>query len=341
MGVYGYNLFESVMFRITMRALIFGGAGFIGSELAAKLLSSGNSVTVFDSLYTGKMENLLACTGSGGFTFIKGDMRNLDEVKNALKGKDFDSIYHLAANADIRGGMENTKLDLEFNAITTINCLEAMRHASAKKIIFTSSSAVYGEPAVFPTPESYGPLRPTSLYGASKLAAEGYVSAFCEDFGMQSWIFRFVNVLGAKNNHGVVGDFIRKLKRDSSRLEILGNGKQRKSCVHVSDCVSGILSGVSQGREKTNFYNIGNDDWAAVDEIANQVCAAMGLKGVEYLHTGGERGWLGDMPFVFLDNKKLKSAGWKPSLASAQAVFTAAKEMLAAQDMADKHKKHF
>jgi len=324
-----------------MRAIVFGGAGFIGSELAAALLARGDEVAVFDSLYTGKMENLSSCSDKQGFSFIKGDMRNYDEVKKALSSNSFDIAYHLAANADIRGGMENTKLDLEFNTATTINCLEAMRHSSTKKIAFTSSSAVYGEPAVFPTPENYGPLRPTSLYGASKLAAEGYVSAFCEDFGMHSWIFRFVNVLGAKNNHGVVGDFIRKLSRDPKKLEILGNGKQRKSCVHASDCVSGIMSGVSYGKDKTNFYNIGNDDWAAVDQIADEVTRAMGLSGVKYEHTGGERGWLGDMPFVFLDNKKLRSTGWKPSMNSAKAVFTAAKEMILARDISDKHSKHF
>lgn len=325
-----------------MRALVFGGAGFIGSELAAKLLLEGNDVTVFDSLYTGKMENLSGCLGKKGFKFVKGDMRNLPEVKKAVSELDAgDTIYHLAANADIRGGMENTFLDFEHNAITTYNALEAMRLCDVKKIAFTSSSAVYGEPEVYPTPESYGPLRTTSLYGASKIAAEGYVSAFCETFGMRGVIFRFVNILGAKNNHGVVGDFIRKLKKDPKKLVILGNGKQRKSCLHVSDCLTGIEAGMKSGKEKVNFYNIGNDDWAYVDQIADQVAAAMGLKGVEYEHTGGERGWAGDMPFVFLDNKKLKACGWKPMMTSQQAVFRAAKEMLAAQDLEDKHKEHY
>ena len=325
-----------------MRALVFGGAGFIGSGLAEKLLSEGSEVTVFDSLYTGKMGNLSGCSGKKGFKFIKGDMRHLEEVKKAVSelGSE-DIIYHLAANADIRGGMENTFMDFEYNAITTYNALEAMRLADVKKIVFTSSSAVYGEPTVYPTPESYGPLRPTSLYGASKIAAEGYASAFCETFGMQSWIFRFVNILGAKNNHGVVGDFIRKLKKDPKRLEILGNGKQRKSCLHVSDCLSGIEAGVRGGKESVNFFNIGNDDWVYVDQIADQVVAAMGLANVKYEHTGGERGWKGDMPFVFLDNKKLKACGWKPSMGSKQAVLRAAKEMLAAQSIEDKHKEHF
>jgi len=321
------------------RTLIFGAAGFIGSELAAKLLSEGNEVTAFDSLYTGKEENLAALMGKGGFKFIKGDMRNLEEVKAAVRGQEV--IYHLAANADIRGGMENTFLDFECNTITTYNCLEAMRLADVEKIVFTSSSAVYGEPSVFPTPESYGPLRPTSIYGASKLAAEGYISAFCETFGMQSWIFRFVNILGAKNNHGVVGDFIRKLKKDPKRLEILGNGRQRKSCLHVSDCLSGMEAGVKGAKDAVNFFNIGNDDWAYVDQIADEVVAAMGLKGVRYAHTGGERGWKGDMPFVFLDNRKLRGCGWKPTMTSREAVFRAAKEMLAAQDLEDKHRKHF
>ena len=322
-----------------MRAIVFGGAGFIGSALAAKLVSEGQEVTVFDSLYTGKMENLAGCSGKKGFKFIKGDMREPEAVKNAILGQDI--VYHLAANADIRGGMENTLLDLKFNTETTINCLEAMRRTDVKRIVFTSSSAVYGEPSVFPTPENYGPLRPTSLYGASKLAAEGYVSAFCEDFGLQSWIFRFVNILGAANNHGVVGDFIRKLKSDPKKLVILGNGKQRKSSLHVSDCLAGIEVALKQGKERTNIYNIGNDDWVYVDQIADEVCGAMKLKGVEYEHTGGERGWLGDMPFVFLDNKRLRALGWKPSMGSGQAVRRAAEEMLAAQTIEDKHKQHF
>ncbi len=322
-----------------MKAIVFGGAGFIGSELAEKLISEGNSVTVFDSMYTGKMENLSGCSSKKGFKFIKGDMRKLEEVKKALKGQDI--VYHLAANADIRGGMENTFLDFEYNAITVYNCLEAMRLADVKKIAFTSSSAVYGEPGVYPTPESYGPLRPTSLYGASKLAAEGYVSAFCETFGIQGFIFRFVNILGAKNNHGVVGDFIRKLTKDPKKLVVLGSGKQRKSCLHVSDCLTGIDAGVKHGKQAVNFYNIGNDDWAYVDQIADQVVAAMGFKNVKYEHTGGERGWAGDMPFVFLDNKKLRGCGWKPTLDSQQAVFRAAKEMLSAQSIEDKHKQHY
>ena len=321
------------------KVLVFGGAGFIGSALAAKLLSEGNEVTVFDSLYTGKIENLEACTGKKGFKFIKGDMREPKEVRTAVAGQDI--VYHLAANADIRGGMENTLLDLEYNTVTAINCLEAMRREEVKNVVFTSSSAVYGEPSVFPTPENYGPLLPTSLYGASKLAAEAYIAAFCEDFGMKSWIFRFVNILGAANNHGVVGDFIRKLKSDQKKLVILGNGKQRKSCLHINDCLAGISAGLKAGKEKVNIYNIGNGDWVYVDQIADEIVRAMGISGVEYEHTGGERGWTGDMPFVFLDNRKLREAGWTPSMNSKQAVFMAAKGMLASQSLQDKHKEHF
>ena len=322
-----------------MRCIVFGGAGFIGSFLAKRLLAEGNEVTVFDSLYTGKMENISECNGNANFKFIKADMRDLAAVTSSVFGQDI--VYHLAANADIRGGMENTFLDFEYNAITAYNALEAMRKCDVKKIMFTSSSAVYGESGVFPTPESFGPLRPTSLYGASKLAAEGYISAFCEDFGMQSWIFRFVNILGSANNHGAVGDFIRKLRKSPEKLEILGNGKQRKSCLHISDCLDGIGAGMAHGREKTSIYNIGNDDYVDVDAIAGEVCAAMGLKGVKFEHTGGERGWTGDMPFVFLDNKKLRATGWKPSMNSRAAVRKAAEEMLAAQAIDDKHGHHF
>jgi len=322
-----------------MKMLIFGGAGFIGSSFAQSLLSEGHEVEVFDSMYTGKAANLSACTEKKGFKLIKGDMRKIEEVKRVVTGQDI--IYHFVANADIRGGMENTFLDLEHNLLTTYNLLEAMRKSDVKKLVFTSSSAVYGEPSVFPTPESYGPLRPTSLYGASKLAAEGYISAFCENFGMKSFIFRPVNILGSANNHGVVGDFIRKLKRDAKGLEILGNGKQRKSCLHVSDFISGVKVAVGSGKEATNIYNIGNLDWVDVDGIANQVARAMELKGVKYSHTGGERGWPGDMPFVFLDTKKLCACGWQPKLNSGQAVFLAAKEMLRAFDIEDKHKEHY
>ncbi|MFA4982703.1 MAG: NAD-dependent epimerase/dehydratase family protein [Candidatus Micrarchaeia archaeon] len=322
-----------------MKTIIFGGAGFIGSALAAKLHLEGHNVTVFDSLYTGKLENLAKLPGKKGFSFVKGDVRDLESVKKAMAGHEF--VYHLAANADIRGGMENTFLDFDYNAISTYKVLEAMRLCDVKKIAFTSSSAVYGEPGVFPTPETHGPLCPTSLYGASKLAAEAYVSAFCEDFGMQAWVFRFVNILGAGNNHGVVGDFIRKLKANPKKLAILGNGKQRKSSVHISDCLAGIDAGVKAGNGRTNIYNIGNDDWVYVDDIADEVCAAMGLKNVEYAHTGGERGWTGDMPFVFLDNRKLRATGWKPALNSRQSVRRAAEEALASQSIEDKHKKHF
>jgi len=322
-----------------MKAIIFGGAGFIGSALAARLHSEGNEVTAFDSLYTGKLGNLEPLQGKKGFEFVKGDARNIDEIKKALNGKD--RVYHLVANADIRGGMENTFLDFEYNAISTYKILEAMRLCDVKEIVFTSSSAVYGEPSIFPTPETYGPLRPTSLYGASKLAAEAYVSAFCEDFGMRSWVFRFVNILGSANNHGVVGDFIRKLRADQKKLVILGDGKQRKSSIHIKDCISGMEAAVKYGKETTNIYNIGNDDYATVDEIADAVVRAMGLTDVKYEHTGGVRGWTGDMPFVFLDNRKLRATGWKPSMGSKETVFCAAKEMLSAQSISDKHEKHF
>ena len=323
----------------SQRIVLFGGAGFIGSALAARLLDQGHEVVVFDSLYTGKKENLAACEINPGFKFIKADMRKLPAVRSAIKGADI--VYHLAANADIRGGMENTYLDLDMNFITTYNLLEAMRHEDVKRIVFTSSSAVYGEPSVFPTPESYGPLIPTSIYGASKSASESYICAFCEAFGYSSVILRFVNILGSGNNHGVVGDFIRKLKENPNTLHILGDGHQRKSSLHISDCLSAIELAVSKSKDKVGLYNFGNDDYATVDDIARIVCEEMGLRGVKFTYAGGPRGWIGDMPFVFLDNRKIKSLGWKPKYNSSQAVRQAAHEMLALQDIADKHTKHF
>lgn len=323
----------------SQRIVLFGGAGFIGSALAAQLLGQGHEVTVFDSLYTGKKENLAPFEKNPNFKFIKADMRKLPDVRKAVKGADI--AYHLAANADIRGGMENTYLDLDMNFITTYNLLEAMRHEDVKRIVFTSSSAVYGEPSVFPTPENYGPLIPTSIYGASKLASESYISAFCEAFGYSATILRFVNILGSGNNHGVVGDFIRKLKSNPSELHILGDGKQRKSSLHISDCLSAIELAVSKSKDKVGIYNFGNNDYIEVDDIARIVCEEMKLRGVKFTYAGGPRGWIGDMPFVFLDNSKIKSLGWKPKYNSSQAVRQAAHEMLAIQDLGDKHKQHF
>ncbi|MEM2963182.1 MAG: NAD-dependent epimerase/dehydratase family protein [Candidatus Anstonellales archaeon] len=316
-----------------MRIIVIGGAGFIGSEMAGFLIDKGHHVSVIDNLRTGK-ERYITEAGKGKINFIYGDILNLQKVREAIR--EVDAVFHFAANADIRGGMENTFLDLEQNLIGTYNVLEAMRQEGVKKIVFASSSGIYGEPEKIPTPESYGPLFPTSLYGASKLGAEGYISAFCEAFGIQAWIFRLVNIVGARNSHGVIGDFIRKLRKNPHKLEILGNGKQQKSYLHVSDCISAIYFAFNKANNKINVFNLGNEDTISVKEVADIVCEEMGLKDVTYSYTGGERGWIGDAPTVLLSVEKLKQLGFKFSGNSASAVRRATREMLKETEIYDK-----
>ncbi|MEM0358665.1 MAG: NAD-dependent epimerase/dehydratase family protein [Candidatus Hadarchaeales archaeon] len=300
-----------------MKVLVTGGAGFIGSHLVDKLLKEGHEVTVYDNLSWGKEEFLKEHYGEKNFRFLKGDLLDSSSLRKAVKGQEF--IHHLAANPDIRKGAEETELDLKQNVLTTFNLLEAMRACGVKQIAFSSSSTVYGEARTLPTPEDYGPLLPISLYGASKLAAEGLISAYCHTFGFRAWIFRFANIVGPRQTHGVIVDFIEKLRKNPEELEILGDGNQNKSYLWVEDCVEAMLLAVERSTENPAIFNLGNTDRTTVRRVAEIVCEEMGLQP-RFRFTGGRRGWVGDVPEMLLDITKICSLGWRPRYSSEEAV---------------------
>lgn len=309
-----------------MRILVTGGAGFIGSNLAKSLFDHGHVVTVYDNLSLGVREFLDEIEGRKGFRFIEGDLLDVGLLEQTMKGQE--AVFHLAANSDISKGRLYTDTDLRQGTLVTYNVLEAMRKAEVRQILFASSSVIYGEPKVFPTPENYGPLLPISLYGASKLACEGLISAFCHNYGLQAWIFRFANICGSHGTHGAFVDFLRKLQKNPHCLEVLGDGNQSKPYLHVSDCVQGMLFGWNNAPESVNFFNLGCKGSTAVHNLARQVVAATGLTSVEVAYTGGERGWPGDVPQVQLDCSKLEQLGWSASMSSDEAVSLAARQLV-------------
>jgi UDP-glucose 4-epimerase len=251
------------------------------------------------------------------FEFAKVDILELERLKTEFAG--FDVVFHFAANADIRRGLKDTWRDIEQNTIATYNILEAMRVNGLKKIVFASSAAVYGEPDVFPTPEDV-PLIQTSFYGASKAAGEALIQAFCEGFGFTSWIYRFVSVVGERHPHGVTFDFYHKLQKDPTRLEIIGDGTQRKSYMYIGDCIDGIMLGFEKGTEKVNIFNLGWENYINVTKVADIVTDELGLKNVKYDYTGGSRGWVGDSPLVHLSIEKIKKLGWQPKISSEEGI---------------------
>ena len=300
-----------------MRTFITGGAGYIGSHLADRLLEEGNHVTVFDNFSTGQHRFLQQANTSEKFKLIKGDLLDEKELQKAMANQDF--VFHLAANADVRFGTQHPCKDLEQNTIVTQNVLEAMRILGINKIVFSSTGSVYGEASVFPTPEEAPFPVQTSFYAASKLASEGLITAYCEGFGFQSWIFRFVSILGERYTHGHVFDFYRKLKADPSRLKVLGNGKQRKSYLYIQDCIDALLLAMEKSGEKVNIFNLGLDEYCEVNDSIKWICEELGVKPIlEY--TGGDRGWIGDNPFIFLDTKKMQSLSWEPKLSIKESV---------------------
>jgi len=310
------------------RYFITGGAGFIGSHLVDRLTNRG-AVTVYDNLSTGKKEFIQQHLGSGNFHFIEADLLDLDALNKAIANHDV--VFHLAANPDVRAGLTNTRLDLEQGTLTTYNLLEAMRLNEIGKIVFASSSTVYGEAGIKPVSEDYGPLLPISLYGAGKLACEGLISAFCHLFDMQAWIFRFANVVGARASHGVIFDFINKLKQNPEELEILGDGTQEKPYLYIDDCIDGILFGFEHSQERVNVLNLGSDSSTNVAAIANMLVEAMGLSNVKFSYTGGNRGWRGDIPQVRFDITKIRNLGWKPRYSSDEAVRRAMRDIITIQ----------
>lgn len=289
------------------KAFITGGAGFIGSHVVRELIAQNKLVVVYDNFSTGKAEFLPKA--APGLTIVRGDVQDLPKLTASMKGCDF--VFHFQANADVRRGMKNTRVDLEQNTVTTWNVLEAMRENGIKGIAFASSATIYGEPDVFPTPENYAPEQ-TSLYGASKLAGEAMIQAYCEYFEMRCFIFRFVSWIGEHYTHGIVFDVMKKLSVDRTRLPLLGDGTQRKSYLYVKDGVRGIMLAIEKSKAQKNVYNLGHDTFITVVEVANIILDELGLKGVPLDFAGGKRGWLGDSPLVHLDTSKIKALSWKP-----------------------------
>jgi len=300
-----------------MKTFVTGAAGFIGSNLVDRLLADGHTVTGFDNLSSGRESFLNDAIRSPGFRLVRGDLLDTGALTGAMDGVDV--VFHLAANADVRFGTNHPTRDLEQNTICTSNVLEAMRATGTRRIVFSSTGSVYGEATVFPTPENAPFPVQTSLYGASKLACEGLIAAYCEGFGFTAYIFRFVSILGERYTHGHVYDFHRQLLSDPGRLKVLGNGRQRKSYLYVQDCVSGIVTALEKSDSKVNIFNLGTDEYCEVNDSISWIADHLGLKpDLEY--TGGDRGWIGDSPFIFLDCRKIRSLGWKPLLSIREGV---------------------
>ena len=306
--------------------LVTGGAGFIGSHLVDSLVSMGNSVRVLDNFSSGKEEFLEHHKDNEKVEIIRADLLDLESVKVAMKG--IETVHHLAANPDIRLGTEVTDTDLKQGTIATYNVLEAMRHNGVKRISFSSSSAVYGEANVMPTPETYGPILPISLYGASKLASEALISSWCGTFGGEAWIHRFANIVGTRGTHGVIFDFIHKLKNNPNRLEVLGNGLQEKSYMSAEDCVKAMVHLIQHDSGNVSLYNLGTGDTCSVRRIAEIVVEESGLQNVSIEYTGGDRGWAGDVPKTSLDAERLFSTGFEPTMHSEDAIRYTAKELI-------------
>jgi UDP-glucose 4-epimerase len=309
-----------------VKAFVTGGSGFIGSHLVDRLMTEGVEVTVYDNLISGKKEFIERHVGRTNFHFIKADLLDFDVLKKAMKGHEI--IWHLAANTDIPGGNKITDLDLKNCTVATRNVLEAMKQLGVSKILFSSSSTVYGDAPAVPLRETFGPLLPISLYGAGKLACEGLISAYCHLFNMQAWIFRFGNVLGARMGHGVIYDFIHKLKRNPKELEILGDGNQEKNYFLVEECLDGMLFALQHSDKQYDVFNLGCESTVKVNAIAQIVVGEMGLKDVKFRYTGGKRGWPGDAPVVIYDVSKMKGLGWEAKQTSSEAVRLAARRLI-------------
>ena len=301
-----------------MRALVTGGAGFIGSHLVDELVDAGYSVKIIDNLSSGNLALVNHQIAAGNAEFIEGDITSIDDVLQATK--EVDVVFHMAANPDIRLGTQVTDTDLKQGTIATYNILEAMRINNVNKIVFASSSVVYGEDAPMPTPESFGPCLPISLYGASKVGSEGLITRWVGTFDFQAWIFRFANIIGNRGTHGVIFDFIHKLKRDNSRLEVLGNGLQEKSYMEVKDCVRGMMNIFNTSTSPINLYNLGSHDTCSVRRIAEIVVEETGCRDATIEYTGGDRGWAGDIPRAMLSIEKMLSTGYDVKYNSEAAV---------------------
>lgn len=300
-----------------MRVFVTGAAGFVGSHVVDRMLADGHGVTGYDNFSTGKARFLADAGRNPGFTLVEGDLLDVETLGRAIGGADL--VFHMAANADVRFGLEHPRKDLEQNTIATFNVLEAMRAHGVKTIAFASTGSVYGEAAVFPTLEDAAFPIQTSLYGASKLACEGLIAAYAEGYGMRGFIFRFVSLLGERYTHGHVFDFTQRLLADPLRLHILGDGKQRKSYLYVGDCIDAMVTAIDRADGKVNVFNLGTDEYCRVDDSVGWISARLGAAPIR-TYSGGERGWVGDNPFIFLDTTRIRALGWRPTLDIRQGV---------------------
>jgi UDP-glucose 4-epimerase len=293
------------------KVFVTGAAGFIGSNLVDRLLAAGHDVVGWDNFSTGQEDFLTGASARPNFQLVRGDNLDLPALKVAMRGCDF--VFHLAANADVRFGTNHPRRDLEQNTLATFNVLEAMRANHVGRIAFSSTGSIYGEPEVFPTPEGCPFPVQTSLYGASKLAGEGLIAAYCTGFGFQGYVFRFVSILGERYTHGHVFDFLAKLLDNPHQIEVLGDGTQRKSYLYVQDCIDAMFTVIDRAGESFNVYNLGTEEYCAVGDSLGWICQHLGVQPARR-YTGGSRGWIGDSPFIFLDTSRVRALGWRPKL---------------------------
>lgn len=312
-----------------MRALVTGGAGFIGSHLSEALSKMGHDLIIFDNLSSGTKQNISHLLNKNKeVKLLIGDCTNINDVKNAIK--DVDVVFHFAANPEVRLELNDPQTCFHQNIFATYILLEEFRKSNAQTIVFASTSTVYGDAKLIPTPEDYSPLEPISIYGASKLASEALITSYAHIYKKRAIILRLANIIGSRSKHGVIIDFINKLKKNPKELEILGDGKQNKSYLYIDDCVDAILKAFYSAKQRVEVFNIGSEDQINVSRIAEIVCEEMGLRNVRFNFTGGinGRGWVGDVKNMLLDISKLKSKGWKPKYNSEQAVRLTAKSIL-------------
>ncbi len=313
------------------KILVTGGAGFIGSHLVDALIPKGANVSVLDNITGGTLQNIKQWYGNPNFNFIKGDLVNSADLAKIEKTR-FETVFHFAANPEVRIGSTNPNIHFQQNIVTTHNLLEFLRKTgNSPTLIFTSTSTVYGEPAKMPTPEDYAPLKPISTYGASKLACEALISAYAYTYGFKAIIYRLANIVGPRSKHGVIYDFIQKLKTNPKELEILGDGTQNKSYLYVTDCIQAMLTGLEKTKSQVEIYNVGSEDQITVKTIADLVIEELNLKNVKLKLTGGVdggRGWKGDVKNMLLDIGKTKGLGWKPKHNTRQAIRKATQQAI-------------
>ena len=291
------------------KILVTGCAGFVGSNLVDLLLQKNFTIMGIDNLSTGRKKNLNKAIKNKNFQFIKCDLLNFNQNKKLFKN--IDTVFHLAANADVRHGVDNPRKDLDQNTIVTFNVLESMRINKVKKIIFSSTGSIYGETKTIPTPENVNFPIQTSFYGASKLACEGLIQAYCDHYKFQSWIFRFVSILGERYSHGHVYDFYKKLLKNKKNLSVLGNGLQKKSYLNIKDCLSAIMIAIQKSKGQVNIFNLGTNEFSTVNNSIKLITKHLSLSP-KINYRGGKRGWPGDVPIIYLDSQKIRKLGWKP-----------------------------